>query len=141
MQVRDAVEADAEVLAAIAEAPAGVMENLIHERSIRIAERFTENGPNVDAESVDAEVLGFVSFDVQRQTVHVTQIAGSAEACERLLAEPVRFAAREGMPVELVVPSGESTVRSAAEAVGFEERGAGPTFDGTRTVRYRLRPE
>jgi hypothetical protein len=85
-------------------------------------------------------LLGFVSFDVRGSTVHVTQVGGSRAACERLLAEPARFADREGLDVELLVPDDEVETRAAAEAAGFEEGGPGPTFEGRPTVRYRLEP-
>ncbi|WP_101298029.1 hypothetical protein [Halegenticoccus soli] len=141
MEVRDAVEADAETLAAVADAPADVMRNLIHDRTVRVAEhRRAGGGPNVDAEAVDAEVLGFVSFDAREGTVHVTQFGGSREACELLLGEPVRFARKEGMDVEVLVGTDEEEMRAATEAAGFAEEGDGPTFDGSRTVRYRMAP-
>jgi hypothetical protein len=141
MEVRDAVESDAEALAAIADAPADVMRNVIHDRTTRIAERRRpETDPNVDTEVSDEEVLGFVSFDARDRTVHVTQLGGSVEACERLLGEPIRFAANEGMDVELLVPADDETGRTAADRTGFTKQGPGPMFQGTRTVRYRLTP-
>jgi hypothetical protein len=142
MEVRDAVEADADALSAIADVPADVVRNLIHDRTVRVAERDpTAAGPNADTdEGRSRDVAGFVSFDVRDGTVHVTQLAGTGEACERLLAEPVRFATAEGMTVELLVISGDEAIRDAAEAAGFGRDGAGPTFDGESTVRYRLDP-
>jgi hypothetical protein len=140
MDVRDAVEADAEALAALAHAPRDVMRNLVHDRTVRVATRETDPGPHEDADGGDADVLGFVSFDARVRTVHVTQLAGTREACERLLAEPVRFAANEGMDVELLVSEGHEEAREAAEAVGFERAGTGPRFDGDGTVRYRISP-
>lgn len=139
--VRDAVEADASEIAAIADAPVDVMRNVVHDRTVRVAEQ-TRGGtdPNVDADTDDPALLGFVSFDVSGQTVHVTQLGGSVEACERLLSEPVRFAAREGMTVEFVVPESDDDVREAVENAGFEDEGPGPEFDGGPTVRYRLDP-
>jgi hypothetical protein len=142
MEVRDAVEADAEALSAIADVPADVIRNLIHDRTVRVAERErTAAGPNADAADGEGrDVAGFVSFDVRNGTVHVTQLAGTAAACERLLGEPVRFATGEGMTVELLAIDGDDVVQEAAEATGFERHGAGPTFDGKSTVRYRLDP-
>ena len=125
--VRDAVEADAEALAAIAGVPTDVARNLVHDRTVRVA---------VD----DEQVVGVVSFDAHEDAVHVTQIGGDEAACERLLAEPVPFAEREGMPVELLVPASEAAVRTAAERAGYEHRGDGPPFEGERTVRYRHSP-
>jgi len=143
MEVRDAVEADADALAGIADAPADVMRNLIHDRTVAVAVAGSaETDPNVDVDDERAadDLLGFVSYDARDSTVHVTQLAGTRDACERLLAEPVRFAANESMDVQLLVPADEEDVREAAEQVGFERQGTGPRFEGRRTVRYRLRP-
>lgn len=127
MEVREAVEADAGRMAELTEAPADVMRNLVHDRTVRIA---------VD----DDEMLGFVSFDARQETVHITQFEGTREACERLLEEPVRFARSENMTVELLVPEDERTLRDAAEAASFSREGQGPTFDGVSTIRYHLDP-
>jgi len=142
MKVRDAVEADADALSAIADVPADVVRNLIHDRTVRVAQReSTTAGPNADTDTeADRDVAGFVSFDVRNGTVHVTQLAGTAAACERLLAEPVRFATAEGMTVELLAIEDDDAIREAAEAAGFSRRGSGPTFDGKSTVTYRLDP-
>jgi hypothetical protein len=142
MEVRDAVEADADALSAIADVPADVLRNLIHDRTVRVAQReATAAGPNADTGGDDdGDVVGFVSFDVRNSTVHVTQLAGTAAACERLLAEPVRYATGEGMTVELLVIEDDDTIREAAETAGFSRSGPGPTFDGKSTVRYRLDP-
>jgi len=128
MEIRDAVEADAGRLADLADSPPDVMRNLVHDRTVRVA-----------TESED--VVGFVSYDAKEGTVHVTQLAGSGEACERLLTEPISFAERERMSVELLVPEGQTTVADAVEATGFTRTGAGPQFAGESTVRYRLEPE
>ena len=142
MEVRDAVEADADALSAIADVPADVVRNLIHDRTVRVAQReATTAGPNADTDAeADRDVAGFVSFDVRDNTVHVTQLAGTAAACERLLAEPVRFATSEGMSVELLAIEDDDAIREAAEAAGFGRDGAAPRFDGNETVRYRLDP-
>lgn len=128
MEIRDAVEADAGRLADLADSPPDVMRNLVHDRTVRVA-------------TGDEAVVGFVSYDAERGTVHVTQLAGSGEACERLLKEPITFAEREHMAVELLVPDGETTVEEAVESTGFKRSGSGPTFEGQPTVRYRLEPE
>jgi len=128
MEIRDAVEADAGRLADLADTPPDVMRNLVHDRTVRVA---------VEGETV----VGFVSYDAKAGTVHVTQLVGSADACERLLAEPIGFAEGEHMSVELLVPDGESAVEAAVEATGFTRSGPGPKFDGEPTVRYRLEPE
>lgn len=123
MEVRDAVEADADRLAELADAPPDVMANLVHDRTVRVVE--------------DDGVQGFVSFDARDGTVHVTQLGGDRAACERLLEEPARFARAEAMPVELVVTVDDEPARAAAEAAGFSDGGEGPRFDGVATVRYR----
>jgi len=128
MEIRDAVEDDAERLAALADGPPDVMRNLVHDRTVRVAEE-------------GDDTVGFVSFDAERGTVHVTQLAGTSEACERLLADPIEFARREHMSVELLVPESDGQIRDAVETAGFESTGTGPRFDGEETTRYRLEPE
>ncbi|TYL39685.1 hypothetical protein CV102_05200 [Natronococcus pandeyae] len=145
MNVRDALEADADALAAIADSPTDVMRNLVHDRTVRVAEDGTHD-PNADVSesqysgSDPEDLLGFVSFDAREDTVHVTQLDGTPEACKRLLAEPVRFAERESMAVEVLIASGAGPIEDAAEELGFERRGRGPQFEGASTVRFRLDP-
>jgi hypothetical protein len=128
MEVRDAVEADADALATLADSPADVMRGVIHDRSVRV----------VDSGAADA-LRGFVSFDARSDTVYVTQLAGdSIETCKRLLSEPCRFADCETMAVEFVVEAADEEAREAAERAGFEDVGPGPHFDGAETRRYRL---
>ncbi len=127
MEIRDAVEADAERLARLTDAPTDVMRNLVHDRTVRVA-----------TADDDDEIRGFVSYDARRRTVHVTQLEGDRATCERLLGEPTRFARTEGMDVELLVAENDETTRNAAESAAFERDGPGPRFDGLRTVRYRL---
>ena len=126
MQVRDAVEEDADALARLADAPSDVLRNVVHDRTVRVA-----------VTDVGGEIMAFVSFDASPGTVHVTQLRGAATACERLIEEPVRFAAREGMAVELLVAADDNALQSVAQGAGFEQAGKGPRFDGTGTVRYR----
>lgn len=146
MEIRDAVEGDAAAMAAIADAPTDVMVNLVHDRTVRVAEpEPVEDDPNEDVEeraagTDETELLGFVSYDARQDAVHVTQLEGTGEACERLLAEPVRFADGEDMSVELLVPDPGDAVADAAEDVGFHEAGSGPRFEGQPTTRYRLDP-
>ena len=125
MQVRDAIEADAEELAAQTGAPRDVMRNLVHDRTVRVA-------------ITDDAVHGFVSFDARHDTVHITQLERKEGICEQLLEEPLRFAHKEGMAVELLVAESDEETREAAENSGFELNGYGPVFEGTRTVKYRL---
>ena len=140
MEVRDAIESDAEALAEIADAPVDVMRNLVHDRTVRVAERDQSGSdPHADAGGDEtAALVGFVSFDARERTVHVTQFGGTVEACERLLGEPVRFAVNEGMSVELLVAEDDAERREAAERAGFERTGRGPRFGELPTVRYRL---
>jgi len=146
MQVRDAVEDDAAAMAAIGDAPRDVMRNLVHDRTVRVAEP-DDVDEGIDDERSDAEaagseprLLGFVSFDAKQDAVHVTQLDGTDDACERLLSEPVGFAEREGMAVELLVPEADDGVAAAARSRGFTDVGAGPRFEGVPTTRYRLEP-
>jgi hypothetical protein len=150
MKIRDAVEADAERMAELAGSPPDVMRNLVHDRTVRVAETDGsgdgENGEdatgeNATGEDGEATVVGFVSFDARDSTVHVTQIGGSETACARLLEAPIGFAEREGMAVEVLLPADEDAPRTAVEGAGFEDQGTGPQFDGRPTTRYRLEPD
>lgn len=187
MHVRDAVEDDAEALATRVDLPTDAIRQLIHDRTVRVAENerpadaadpadrpaggdddsaestADDSSPDAqaDADSNDpvagdvstdpaadddaadpssggAAVRGFLAFDADEGAVHVTQVAGGREAVDRLLDEPLRFAANEGMPVEVFVPDSESTVADAVEAAGFESVGDRPQFDGEPIRRYRL---
>lgn len=124
MEVRDAVEEDAQELAALADSPPDVLRNVIHDRTVRVAIE-------------DGDPVAFLSFDARPGTVYVTQIAGDPDACERLLSEPIRFADREGMNVELLRAKTGDDIESAIERAGFESVGAGPEFEGEETVKYR----
>ncbi|MFT4946325.1 MAG: hypothetical protein ACI8TL_000559 [Natronomonas sp.] len=124
MELRDALEADAGRLASLTDTPRDVMRNLVHDRTVRIAER-------------DDDIVGFVSYDARDQTIHVTQIEGKESIYERLLEEPLRFARTEGMAVELLVLETESEIQSVAAEMGFDRVGPGPQFEGEPTVRYR----
>jgi hypothetical protein len=124
MELRDALEADAGRLASLTDTPRDVMRNLVHDRTVRIAER-------------DDDIVGFVSYDARDQTIHVTQLEGKESIYEQLLEEPLRFARREGMAVELLVLEAESEIQSVASEMGFDRIGSGPQFEGEPTVRYR----
>jgi hypothetical protein len=138
MEIRDAVEADAERMAELSGSPPDVMRNLVHDRTVRVAET-PADGDGGDEED-GASVIGFVSFDARDSTVHVTQIGGNEAACGRLIEEPISFAQREGMSVEVLLPEDEDAARTAIEDAGFEDEGAGPQFEGQPTTRYRLEP-
>lgn len=127
MELRDAVESDAGQLASLTDTPRDVMRNLVHDRTVRVAE-------------TDGEIVGFVSFDAREGTVHVTQLEGDTDAYEQLLEEPIRFARAEAMNVELLTPDDETVAQDVAEELGFENAGSGPRFDGQPTTRYRLDP-
>ena len=129
MRIRDALESDAEALATATDRPRGVVKNMIHDRSVRVAVA----GDGDD--DGDSAVAGFVAFDVRGETVHVTDFDGEETVIRRLFEEPRRFAKREGMSVEAVVPNDEGT-GAILEDAGFERSGSGPRFEGRQTTRY-----
>lgn len=143
MKVRDAVEGDAPALAALTDAPPTVLRNVIHDRSVRLLVEDTDEGTwategEAENGAPDGEIHGFVSFDVRDGVVHLTQFGGDREACERLLAEPLRFARAEGLPVEALVGEDDDALQAALEDAGFQHLGQGPAFGGARTDRYRF---
>lgn len=148
MQVRDARERDAPAMADLTDAPEEVLRNVVHERSVRVLiEDVDGEGGDVDGGDGDADggdegtaLRGFVSFDAREGAVDVTQFGGDSEACERLLAEPISFARREGLLVELLLRDGDDAMRAAVDAAGFESVGEGPRFGGEATQRYRYDP-
>lgn len=148
MRIRDALESDAETLAGVIDRPRGVVTDMIHDRSVRVAisegngngttgpngnGTTDPNGDGVDEPTVE----GFVAFDVRGETVHVTDFDGNESTVRRLFEEPRRFASREEMAVEVVVPNDERT-GTVVEAAGFEAVGEGPQFEGRETTRYRI---
>ena len=142
MRIRDALESDAEALSAVIGRPEDVVRNMIHDRSVRVAVEERDDGEKSgDSDGAEAEeVVGFVAFDVRDGTVHVTDFDGNGSTIERLFEEPRRFARREGMGVEVVVPNDEDT-SDVIEASGFAAAGRGPRFEGRRTTRYRIEYE
>ena len=136
MRIRDALESDAEALSTVIGRPKDVVKNMIHDRSVRVA----VEGGDGEGSGDDEPVLGFVAFDVRDGTVHVTDFDGSGSTIERLFQEPRRFARREEMGVEVVVPNDEET-SEVIEASGFAVAGRGPRFEGRRTTRYRIEYE
>ncbi|MEZ3165268.1 hypothetical protein ABNG03_09300 [Halorubrum sp. RMP-47] len=159
MRVRDAVEADAAAIGSMTDRPRGVVQNMIHDRSVRVAvtddaasepdEGASPSNRNSDGDEGDDDggddtpidaVDGFVAFDVRDGTVHVTNFEGTAGAVERLFEEPIGFAKREGMAVEAIVPA-DGVGQDVVDAVGFEAAGSGPRIEGSATTRYRFDPE
>ncbi len=125
MRVRDAIEADGGRLAELADVPTEVMADVVHDRTVCVAES-------------DEEIQGFVGFDALENRVCVTHLYGTESACEHLLDEPIRFAENEKMAVEMLLPESEADTAAAAERVGFERAGSGPRFGGQQTLRFRL---
>jgi hypothetical protein len=140
MEVRDAVEADAEALSGLGDAPTDVMRGVVHDRTVRVlVPADAKSGEEGGAEP--GTLAGFVSFDARSKTVYVTQLAGeSPEACSRLLEEPRRFADCEDMAVEFVIEESHDAARQAAREEGFGPVGPGPRFEGEETTRFRLEP-
>lgn len=138
MDVRDAIETDADGLAAVADAPTAAMQRLIRERTVRVATDDLGADPNVDAPTSREPIHGFICFDVRDGVVHVTRLGGTQDAVRRLLEEPLGFAASEEFPVEILLVESEANIAETVEQVGFERLGYGPRFDGEQTVLYRL---
>lgn len=126
MHVRDALDDDTDALVALTDEDVDA-DRLIRDRTVRVAE-------------TDDEVVGFLAFDTWRGAVHVTRLAGDPDAVEVLLGDPCEFAARESLPVEVVLLERDDALRDAVADAGFDEVGTGPMFDGERTRRYRHLP-
>lgn len=160
MQVRDAVEGDAAAIARLANLSEDAARRLLRERSVLVAsdggaERAAapDDGSDVTGDGGDqadtgdgdgadlAEVTGCLAYDATTDAVHVTTLAGDREAFESLLAEPLRFADGEELPVEVVVPVSERATQSHLADLDFREAGDGPRFDGEATIRLRRSPE
>lgn len=148
MHVRDAVEADADALATLVEVPVEVMENVVHDRTVRVAEADgsgddADSGGSGDADgdgdrdTDTAEIRGFVGFDADRETVSITHLRGPPSVQERLLDAPVEFARTVSMPVEMLVPEGNHDTQDVLEAADFEPIGLGPQFEGQQTLVFR----
>jgi len=123
MEVREATPGDAPAMEALV---AGDLDadRLVRDRRVIVAES-------------GEELAGFCSYDTWNGTVHVSTLVGDRDVVDALLTEPRRFADREGLPIEVVVPDGDETLREAVEAAGFQSAGEGPTFEGEPTRRYR----
>lgn len=135
MQIRDAHEGDESAIAALA---VGDIDphHLVRERVVRVATEPSESG---DDDVKGDAIAGFLAFDARSDAVHVTRVGGDEDAIRLLLDDAVRYAERENLPVEAVVPVGGSTA-VALETRGFEGVGSGPRFEGRETTRFRLNP-
>jgi len=150
MRIRDAVESDAETLATAIDRPQGAVIGMIHDRSVRVAvsddgrDGGSGDGDDRESRSDTETVNGFIAFDVHNGAVHVTDFDGQVTDFEgdnglvqRLFEEPRRFASREGLAVEVVVPDDEGS-SAVIEEIGFRSVGPGPRFEGRATTRYRI---
>lgn len=126
--VREADPEDVDAIADVTGVPTRAAERLLRERAVRVAEH-------------DESVVGVLAYDADGDAVHVTRLAGDADAAAALLEDPVAFARAENLPVEVVVPESESGALAAVTSAGFERTGDGPQFAGERTERYRLAPD
>lgn len=135
MQIRDAWEGDE---SAIADLATGDIDprHLVRERVVRVATDASES----DGDSAtEGALAGFLAFDASPEALHVTRIGGDGDAVRLLLDDAIRYAEREDLAVEAVVPVGGSTA-VALETRGFERVGSGPRFEGQETARFRLDP-
>lgn len=138
MHVRDAVESDAEALATRVELSTDAVRQLIHDRTVCVVDEHGTADESAREGPVAGDPRGFLAFDADEGTVHVTQVVGDREAISLLLDEPIRFASNEGMAVEVFVPDSQSTALEAVEAAGFDCVGERQRFDGEPIHRYRL---
>jgi hypothetical protein len=144
MRIRDALESDRDAIAAATDRPQSVVVDTIHDRSVRVAVVEPDgelSGDGVTSTSSERdgggdEVIGFIAFDARGDTVHVSDFAGDDAVVSRLLDAPHRFASREKMALEVVVPIDDD--REMLSEIGFETVGSGPRFGGRETTRYRI---
>lgn len=123
MEIREATPGDAAAIESLV--PGDIdADRLVRDRRVIVA---------ADGE----EIEGFLSYDTWNGTVHVSTMMGDRSIVDALLAEPRRFAEREGFPMEIIVPQAEEELRAAVEAAGFEDHGEGPIFEGEPSRRYR----
>lgn len=135
MQIRDAREGDESAIAALADGDIDPR-HLIRERIVRVA---TDPSESAGEDTAGDAIAGFCAFDARPEAVHVTRVGGDEDAIRLLLDDAIRYADRENLPVEAVVPVGGSTA-VALETRGFEGVGSGPRFEGQETTRFRLDP-
>lgn len=131
MHVREATPADAPAIEALV---AGDLDadRLVRDRRVIVAER-----DETTDEDGDGNIEGVLSYDTFGDTVHVSTLVGDSELVKALLVEPRRFAEREELPIEIVVPESDEVLREAVENGGFEVVGDGPSFEGGPSKRYR----
>lgn len=123
MDVREATPEDGEAIRSLVDRPLDV-ERLIVDRRVLVAD--------------DAETMrGFLAYEAIDDAVHVSALAGEPSVVDSLLAEPRRFAERESLPLEIVIPEDDTGLIDAVERAGFEAVGSGPRFDGTPSKRFR----
>lgn len=127
VQRREATPADAPALAELAGAETAAAKEWVRRRSVSVAE-------------ADGEPVGFVAYDADTATVHVTHIHGPPDVVDDLLEVPLSFASSEGLPVEAVVPANEESVQARLVEAGFVDEGSGPRFEGKPSRRYRRDP-
>ena len=123
MEVREATPGDAPSIAAMV---AGDLDadRLIVDRQVIVAD-------------AGEAIQGFLAYDAWGGTVHVTALAGDPVVLDALLAEPRRFADREGLPLEIVVPESDTALCEAVQEAGFAEVGEGPQFQDEPSLRFR----
>lgn len=126
--VRPATEADRDTLSDLLDLPDRAVDRLVHDRNTHIAER-------------DGDPVAALAYEYSEDALHVTHVGGAQPGIEALLAEPRAVATRRDLAVEAVLPTDDAETVAAVEAAGFEAIGAGPTFEGGTTRRYRHRPE
>lgn len=123
MNVREASEEDAAAIGELVDADIDV-DRLLRERMVVLAE-------------TDDDIVGVLSYEVWADTVHVSTVVGEPSVVDELLDPPRRFADSEGMPIEIVVPDHDDSLRTVVTESGFDVVGRGPEFGGTPTHRYR----
>ncbi|MFB6069696.1 MAG: hypothetical protein ABEJ76_01625 [Halanaeroarchaeum sp.] len=123
MEIREATGGDVDALEALVDDDFDAA-RLLRERTVVVA---------TDGE----DLVGFASYDTWSGTVHVSSLVGDPPVVDRLLDEPIRFAEREGLAVEIVVPDDDEDLTETIVDLGFEVVGKGPLFDGKSSHRYR----
>ncbi len=101
-----------------------MVRTLVHDRTVRVAEEDDACGVRISTPNGDR---------------HGTEMAGSSDACEELLTDPSSSRAANTCG-RLLLPEGDSQVRTAVEAVGFtstetvlgRRAGAGAYLGGRR---------